>query len=481
MPDAPATTAPPGTGTPAAAPGAKAAEKPAALTEPQLKGVQRFATTFLTGEKPPPEKPETPEEKAARETKEKEAADKEKAKTAKTTAKPAAKPARKPEPAKQLTGEEIAEAAARGVATAMQVKPADTKPAAPAGPELSDAEKRRVGVLEQMEKMFPEKYKGLSEKYKTGLTSLAQYAQEWERAHHGETFDENAEEHEDFFSKNSPDWEDDDYTEALTEIKSEEKVAKVSEKTNERLSKFERAEKLREEEPKIAASTAKPASLFWKDHGEDFGAIIKEDGTVDAEKFKALQDADPVTFGIRLQAAQALDAEVRELYKVMNGLTDYDPNNQIHRAISSFADLKEQELAAKPHEERLDGGGRDFLPAAKYYKLSKEKRQDYWTFGVDELGALRAAALADWSKNLVKSEEEKLENWAKARGLKKADATEQAQPAKKAEEEETPEPTGDKPLSPSTSSESRMAATKNKDTKAVPEFGSTFLSRQLGK
>lgn len=480
MPDAP-TTAPPGTATPAAAPASKTPEKPAALTEPQLKGVQRFATTFLTGEKPPPEKPETPEEKAARETKEKETADKEKAKTApKAPAKPKV-PARKPEPPKALTGEEIAEAAARGVATAMQAKPDDTKPAPPAGPELSDAEKRRIGVLEQMEKMFPEKYKGLSEKYKTGLTALAKYAEDWEKAHPGEPFQEDAEEHEEFFSKNSPDWEDEDYTEAVAEIRTSKALEEERKKTNERLSKFERAEKLRTEEPNIAAATTKPASMFWKDHGEDFGAIIKEDGSVDAEKFKALQAADPVTFGIRLQAAQALDSEVRELYKVMNGLIDYDKDNPIHRAISTFADQKEQELSAKPQEERLDGEGRDFLPAAKYYKLSKEKRKDYWTFGVNELGALRAAALADWSKNLVKSEEEKLENWAKARGLKKPDATEQPQPTAKTEEEETPETTDGKPLSPSTSSESRMAATKNRDTKATPDFTSTFLSRQLGK
>jgi hypothetical protein len=491
-PAAPATT--PATTPAAPATGAKTPEKPAdkPLTKDELKGVQRFASSFLTGEPPAPEKPETPEEKAAREKKDKDDAAKAAAKT--TPAKPAPKKpaARKPESAKPLTTEEIAEAAARGVATALQPKP-DAKPATkPTEPELSAPEKRKVAVLERMEKLYPDKYKGIADKYKTGLTALAKYADDWEKAHPGEPFDEDAEEHEDWFSKNAPDWEDDDFIEAVSDIKSDEKLAKSEEKTNERLTKFERAEAVRNAEPKIAAATHKPAALFWKAQGDEFAGhtkedgtvvapLIKEDGTVDPVRWKELSEKDPVTFSYRLQAAQALDAEVREAYKVMNGLVDYDGNNPVHVAISRFADQQEAELAAKPQDERLDSEGRDFLPATKYYKLAKDKRADYWTFSVDDLAALRSAALAEWSNNSVKTEEEKLTKWAEARGLKKSDVVEQPKQQPKPEDENEPEPTDDKPVSPSASSESRLAASKPGAAKKEAAFDATFLSRQLGK
>jgi hypothetical protein len=133
------------------------------------------------------------------------------------------KPAEKPEPPQQPDYESLVKAAAEGAARA--IKPEEKKPEPPPEDDLPAEEKRKLAVLSQMEKNWPDKYKGLEQRYRGSLDKLLAYAERWEKEHPGKEFDEAEKDeegneiHKEFLDKNDVDWEDDDYIDALTDIK----------------------------------------------------------------------------------------------------------------------------------------------------------------------------------------------------------------------------------------------------------------------
>lgn len=489
-PEAPVTPAPtldlgpkPGEQTPPKPPAGK--EPPKEPTEGEKNALKNFANIFMTGERPKATADEI-KEKKAKEAKEK--AEKEKKETilkGKPGPKPKAKPvARKVEPPQPaLTADQIAEASARGVAEAFaKNKPADKGTAAPSGPALSPEEQHKIGILEKMSEMFPDKYKDLPTQYKSSVAELAEYAAKWEQEHPGLTFNEDDEEHKPFFDTHDVDWNDDDYTEAVAEIRADKKFAEKNKGIDERLSKFERAEKLREATPKIIESQVTASKLLWPAFGKEFEGVIKENGDVDVEKLQELQKADPVGFAYRYQAARALDAESAEVYKVMNGLVEYDENNQIHRNMAEFASQQEERLLKADPQDQLDAEGRQFLPAAEYYKLPKAKRESlYWMLSPADISALRATHLAEMTGKIITAEEEKLTKMAEARGWRRDEKAQKATEQAPVNQEEPPEPPQRKPQTPSGGGESRMAAAKSGSGGGKPDALSAFALRQLGK
>jgi hypothetical protein len=454
----------PKTGQPAVQP--KPDEKPKELSKEAKDGLAKFAHSFLP-EKFDAVKVETPEEKAAREKKEK---------TPKLPAKPKVQSPVQPAP---LTADQIAEAAARGVATAMAPKKEETKPDAQAV-EYTEDEKETLRVLEHMEKIDPSK-KGVSEKWKKAKVELHKYAEQWETDHPGQEFDAEAEEHNAWFDANEPKYEQNEFDRAKWRLEDDADREKERKEFNDRLSVFERKEKLREAEPEIFKAQTQPAQLLWNSMGPEFKELVGRDGQINMEKMVELKKADPLTFPTRMQAANALNAEVSELYKVMNGLSDFDDKNPIHINISNFAADQEAKLAAKPIEDRVNAEGKDFLPAEQYYKLSAKKREEFWTFSVRDVAALRASNLAETTKNLLDAREKEHEAWAEARGFSRESKPAPAPTPRREEEEVQPEPADGKPLSPSVSAESRLTASRRASGAAVPDASLTFMDRQLGK
>lgn len=481
--------APPSTDKPAD----KAKVKPADL---DLSGAEALVQSFLDG------KPTVVPEKKKAKT-EKPAVEPEKEKTdAKTEpAKPGVNP--KPAPAKPkhtqppapvpLTAEQIAAAAAEGVARVFpkpekKDSPQDSKPD---DSWLTDADRRRLTNLEQMEKMYPDKYKGLPARYRTSKKALLDYAKKWESEHPGEEFDETAEEHQQFLDSNDIDWEDEDYLEAAAEIKAAAKVAESQKTTDQKLSAIERKEKLREAQPIIYAEQTKAAQVLWKEMGEAFAGLVDENGNFNAEKAKVFVESDPVTFGVRLNAAKALDAEVAELYKLMGvpGLTDdqgkplttalidFNPKNEIHVNLDKFASEQEARMRKLSAADQQDAEGRAFLPYADYYKVPEKERGKYWTFTANDLAVLRAQDLAARAQKMIAEEEEKYQKWAKARGINIETKSGTSKQGEEPEPEVETVGAVEKPASPSGGVESKLAASKSTG-KAAPVSGAkAFVMR----
>lgn len=374
------------------------------------------------------------------------------------------KPAATP-PAPVLDRETIASAVAEGMERGSK-KPEPTSEVKSEEVELPPAEAKRLAVLERMEKSNPDKYKGRAKAYRDSYTKLLKYSEDWEKANPGKEFNEDDEEHKEFFDKNNVDWDDDDYTEALAELKSDEKVGAARKEIDQKFATIERAEKLRSEAPKIVQSQTTAALAYFADMDGEFAKVLKADGTLDTELGKKLTEADPIKAQIIVGGASRVEELVAETYKLFTNLVDYDGKNPNHIAINSFVLSKEEQLMKKPAKEQLDSEGRPFLTADAYWKLDEKQRAKHWTFSREDVDTMLTAAIAASVKQQVQYEEEKFQRIAKARGItipeaKAAVADEQQTPAPAVESEEE-ETAGDdgKPSSPSAQAQPRINEVK---------------------
>lgn len=374
-----------------------------------------------------------------------------------TAPRPRTPPRPRQEPS--MTPEAIAAAAAEGVARAMKPEPA-AKPEPTKSPvdDLPAKEKRKVEVMQRMEKLYPDDYKDLSKRYVESLLKVSKYADEWEANHPGETFDEDAEEHRAFYDANNVDWEDHDFNAAIADMVAEKKAEGVTKEANERLSAVERAEKVREAQGTIAAETTEGHRIFWKSCGEEFADMLDKDGNVNKAKVDEIAKNDPLAFNRLIEGINQLNVEVAETYKVMHGLAPFDPKNVAHVTMMQYVADKEKAFSQLPEADQLDNEQRRFLPREKYYALPKDKRDDYWCLGFKDIKALRSADLARERLKIIEQEEAAHRTWAEARGFKVPEKAKK--PAGQAPQPPPPnhDSSGRKPVTPSAGGETRLAA-----------------------
>ncbi len=380
-----------------------------------------------------------------------------------------------------LTPEQIAQAAAKGVAQAM----APGTGTAPKG-ELNPVEERRMVTLQHMERMYPEKYVGLAERYKASMLELQNYSAKWEQEHPGQPFDESAEEHEQFFAKHDVDWEDDDYTEAVADIRTTAALAEERKGNEQRMSKLERTERIRQAGPDIGAHQTAGATVFWRNTTAELADVIKADGTVDTAKLEEAKKKDPIGYAFRVNAANALNREIAELYTVMNGMTDFNPKDPVHVEMGSFATRMERDLSRRAEDDKRDAEGRMFVPAERYWSAVKEKGKAYvenyfWTFSPAELAALRAHSLANEIEKNITAEHQRQQEYALAMGWKPPEGQEIVQVGTAETGAPSPAAGGSKPESPGGAAESRMHANKTAGAGGAQDFNTSFFKKQMGQ
>lgn len=395
--------------------------------------------------------------------------------------KPEAKPKPKPQRPPAPSVEKIVEAAVEGVTRAMDQRAAAAKPSADKGnqePELPVAERRKIEVLAKMEELYPDQYKGVSKKYADGIAKAMQYAANWEKENPGEEFDENSPEHEEFFEANKVDWKDEDYSEALIEVKVAQRLPKVAEQIESKVNRMERQEQLRSKEKVIDTHQALTARNFFSRLGEEYADLINEDGSVNKEKMDEFKANNPVAYDLAVgAAAQHVEPIAAEIFKLMDGLEDYDPKRPDHAWINSFAINSEQMMLRQPEEKQLNESGQRFATAEEYGKMTEAQQKRHWTFSAVELSALAADFIATETSKKIELEHKKHEAWAKARGLNPQ------QPSGKTEEDDADErlenPRG-KPVSPEATAEPKMARRTQQEAAAAQAPKNAFLNKLLG-
>lgn len=322
-------------------------------------------------------------------------------------------------PAKAIDEEALGAAVGRAIAPHLKQKPEEKKEDAGKGEDLSAENQKRVQVLERMEKLYPERYTGLSKRFTQNIKKLRDYAKKWEADHPGTPFNEEDPEHQEFRDalEADVDYADDDYDEARIDIRAEAKVNEKNGQLEQRLAEIERTDRARNSSSKVEQFAAEAESEFWKDVGGDFAKVIDtESGRLDKEQVEELKKSDPVAFNIVAGAANAAQVAAKTVYMLDNDLVKFSKDNEVHTFLNNFLVDREQRMLKRGVEDQMHEGKR-FAPRSRFNQMSQDEQARHWTFDSDDLRFMLRKHFAKIAKEDLKAEDEKFSTRARAKGL----------------------------------------------------------------
>lgn len=417
-----ATEAPPKDTTPAAPP----ADTTTTTTAPAKEGREDRAPVKegsfierITGRKPPAEK-KTEKEAEGKTTDGKPAAPPAKRKTIEPPPVTATQP--------PVDYDKIAEATARGVATAITKGKETDKDESKALAGLSDDQKETFSVLERMGKDYKDEA-GKAEKYLEGIRKTKEYRANWEKEHPGERWDKEDEQHDAFFDQVDVDWDDTRFMRTLARIESENATKTTEEKYKSKISEFEERDRRHVEEKKvepiIRTTRDNAAKSFFGELGEPFAKVLGSEGQMNKAEVDRLVAEDPLNIHA-FKAVENVEVFTSEITKL--SLTDektgkplypYNEKDGLHQFIARFVDQEQAAMKQLSDDDQRDAQGRRFLTVDEFEKLSPAQRPYYWHYTTDDLVKIFVAREAARVKNIVSD----FENTATKRGFVKKDAT----------------------------------------------------------
>lgn len=338
--------------------------------------------------------------------------------------------AAKPSPAAPaLNAEDIAAAVTSGV---REVLKKDEKPEPKRSDGLSDKEKKKLAVFEQMEKSNPANA-GLASRFTESLKKHQEYQKAWEAKNPGKKFDIAEDDHADFVSANDLTWDQDEYIEALTDMKANVATGKVEEKLNGELSKVKNAERARAEAPLIAENQVESAKLFFKELGGDFSELKGAKGQLSNEAVEKLYAENPIYRKVVEPIERDVAAVSGELMKIARNHIELTADNPLHRKIVDYISKQEAEFDKLPDDQKVNQHGKIFTTSDKWEKMTKAQRDRHWVLTDRDFASLYAADASVVAKKLIEREEGDFKTVAEKRGFKPVAAA----PLK---EEKAPEP-----------------------------------------
>lgn len=247
----------------------------------------------------------------------------------------------------------------RVTATLDAIKPPEASPST--APQLTPKDIRDRRILEVMAEQPA--YKGIVEQFDKFVPAETEYIKKWEAANPETEFDPEAEEHAAFYKKHQPQFEDDDFDDARSELtKREAKAEWKREQEQERL--VQDAVRNVEQTQKSVAEELITA-LDPKAEAKTLSEVEKKDGVL----FDLIEDKLPLLQNLASVNALLLNPKLG--YK-------FDPNNPVHNEWAKRLAQYEQELLAKPVKE-LKKEGRDFVTLSEWDTLSDSEKRQAWT------------------------------------------------------------------------------------------------------
>ncbi len=478
-------------------------EKPKPQTAEQKVSFEKAMETFgqiASGRKKPEKKVEEPAKEI---DKDKKPAEQEKPKEEKTNVddkakeegdlhKPKSKAKAQPKPALDETklAEIAAEAGGRAAGAAIE---RIEKEKAKVEKEKPDEFKPPKDYVQQYEafkvmaKAKPDQYGGLVDDFKKFVGEEEAYIKQWKRDHPGEPWNGEADEHNDFYQKVTPTYDDADLRRAeinleLGETKKEirrEVLEEVQPKLKE-LDDLKRNETIRELQPVIEKVEKTAMGSILKAIDPDY-----EKFTEPAELVK-LKDQDEDHFEIALTAAQYALPFVSEVTRIFNskGAVKADDNNPTHREIYGYASNMMDLIKKLPAEDQVRDG-KKFATWQDYYAMAPALQKNHWTVSEQDLIERRMLDAQIIAKERTDNLNKKRDAWLKRNGATGSNANNPPPKpeATKKEQETKPAPARESNGSPSVGSRTQVGSGGQPAPSSTPSwvqpFESIFSGRKL--
>lgn len=312
----------------------------------------------------------------------------------------------------------MTEAVSRGVAAALKPKE-EEKVEAKDDEGMSEDDKELLPILTKMAELRPDRYKNLRRDYIINRKAILDYQKQWEKENPDKEFNDSDEEHNAFFDKHSVDWKDGDEVAARAEIIADRRVEKALEGTKQELGAIKKRALAQESEPQAWTEKKRNGKKMVEGLGDEFKALINEDGTPNKELIAKLRKDDPLAADVVLPQLGQLEELAAESYRLHQGIVDFDMNNPAHKYLNDFALKETAAIQALPKAEQRDDKGRMFASTMEYGKMSKDKQAKHYTLTYQDLNNLLTAEIAGQTRKFLMQERQKFEEKAKVYGYAK--------------------------------------------------------------
>lgn len=445
---------------PAAAPAVeKQDQKQTQTPESQIsEGLRHLLSDRLKGKKEKPPEEKKVEEPKPEKPKEEEPKPEKKPKAEEPASKPDdQKPASKVKVAKRAPTPDATELvkAATAAATKAALEAATVKKAEKADKPKAETEdlpekyQNDIPILQRMEKMWPDKYKGLAEKFAKASRRVEAYRTKWEQENPGREFDPDDNEHSSFISSNEVDWEDGEYIDARAEIKAEQIVEKERTETKKKFDELEHRLTEKDLEPTIRKRQADVARELIKELDKDLLVLVDPDGRINKEELEKRQESDPEKVEAVMKAAskvaQFIDTAERILHP--SGKFKFDEKNDRHVDVAKFL-IDQEDLILADEGSQIAPDGKRFSTREEWRDMDERERRRRWRLELPDLIYLKRLEQREIAKQTIEKWESRLAKVLEARGYKKGEEIKKGAEAV-VEKEEKPKPAAPKPDSPS--------------------------------
>lgn len=373
-------------------------------------------------------------------------------------------PEAKVEPAPQkpaISQDELSESIVKGVREGVrEAVRQDRQVEAPKEAPLPSVELKRMERLSVLEQLYPDDYKDISQQRENFLKAQRKYEEQWLKDNPGQEFDPNASDHEEFFEKDPINKVD---AEHMAEAIAEHRMSAERKSFD---AKLEAVATRAEVNPAAAREGARVAnSVVGGILGKAGNGLLNADGSINQERMESLQAEDPVRAPVLAHAAQAAQKLGTEVVKLFRGAVKPDvERNPLHRQIVEFGKGVEDRMM-KLSSDQWEGQDQrnrkheDFVPSAKFHRMSKAEQAKHWTFDERDFVELMSLDLQNDAKKVIDEEENRIITLAKRRGYEVASSPKVpvAAPAKEKSSLITHE---QKPVSPSSSLQPKLAGVK---------------------
>ena len=275
---------------------------------------------------------------------------------------PEKKPEPKPAPKKPLPppiSEAVRPESLQAPAAKPEPKPAPTS-------DLTEEDQETLDALARMEK-DGKAQRGIVDRTKRFWTDEAAYISTWQKENPGETFDADSDLHSEFYDKNEPKYDEQEFKRATKLNLKEQSKREIKEELKRETEAETYEREMREHAPKNASAVTDALTEMVAEAG--FRDLIK-DGKITKEVESEIDKASPHARSILMDEAQLLAAQISEIDRLERfpGKYQINPNLSVkvangayvqpHRMLTDFAVNLEREIANLPAEETVRDGKR---------------------------------------------------------------------------------------------------------------------------
>lgn len=453
---------------------AKAKQEASSFLAKQILGQQKAVKEEKKPEPKEDDKEDKQEEKAEEKKESKSVDKKEGDQEDKVETKPKSE-RRKPAESerKEVSTDDIAEAAARGVAKALQGgKPTEKK------------EEAKEYSKDDLPEGFSEYYDQLVELPKLGgkwkgrdvvaevvehSREIEKYKATWQKKNKGQEFDPEDQEHAEFFAEHSIDIPQPDLikaTQAVAERNAKRAaVDEVESKFGPDIEKLRNREKLSRLHPVAVQADSSIDDAIASSIGDDVVAALKKGG----EEVKKLAESHPYLSEVAREVAPVANGFLDHAVRIIGGVDKFDPNNRIHGQFKSDLLQIDKQLDEMESPPKL-ADGREFISIKEFDKLSQQAQRRYYTVSdVDAIPVVVGTFTKTIANEVASGWKARHERWSKS-GSGQSKATDGT--PKESKPEHKPAPTV-------TPSASKISEAKDDDK---PKNAAQFMAKLvLGK